>query len=258
MEEKMEEVDVVSVSEQPDGDRPGFESPLSVDSDYKYSDQYEKQAGKPSKQSTNGSSSSLDYSKYYDQLDKDGNYAKPHLSYIALITMAILHTPDRRATLSGICQFIKQRFGYYKKKYPCWQNSIRHNLSLNDCFIKIPREPGNPGKGNYWTLDPASQVEFGQISDFKQFDFENLDHEEFELKVRSMFYRVCSRRLIEKQGANLISEDDRNQVLSKELSTPSSSVSFPTKPFCKCVKNIAKWFCWKCKSILKIFRVKCF
>lgn len=156
----MEEVDVVSVSEQTETDKsdPGFESPLSVDSDYKFCDQYEKQSGKPVK--PNYSSSSLDYSKYYDQLDKDGNYAKPHLSYIALITMAILHTPDRRATLSDICQFIKQRFGYYKKKYPGWANSIRHNLSLNDCFIKIPREPGNPGKGNYWTLDPASQDMF--------------------------------------------------------------------------------------------------
>ena len=86
--------------------------------------------------------------------------SKPPYSYIALTAMALMRTPDRMLPLSEIYKFIMETFPYYQKNTGRWQNSLRHNLSFNDCFIKIPRRHDSPGKGAYWTLHPKAIAMF--------------------------------------------------------------------------------------------------
>ncbi|XP_064605723.1 forkhead box protein E1-like [Liolophura sinensis] len=85
---------------------------------------------------------------------------KPPYSYIALISMAIANSTDRRLTLHEIYKFITDRFPFYANhdNPKGWKGSIRHNLALNDCFMKLPKKPGMIG--HQWTIDPEYEDMF--------------------------------------------------------------------------------------------------
>ncbi|ESO89273.1 hypothetical protein LOTGIDRAFT_69660, partial [Lottia gigantea] len=81
-------------------------------------------------------------------------YVKPPYSYATLIGMAMKETQKQKITLSAIYNWITDNFMYYRMADPSWQNSIRHNLSLNKCFEKVPRRKDEPGKGGFWRINP--------------------------------------------------------------------------------------------------------
>lgn len=90
---------------------------------------------------------------------------KPQHSYIGLISMGILSNPDKKLVLADIYQYILDNYLYFRHRGPGWRNSIRHNLSLNDCFIKSGRAAN--GKGHYWAVHPACVQDF-QKGDFRR------------------------------------------------------------------------------------------
>ena len=97
--------------------------------------------------------------------DDDSSDGKPNHSYISLIANAILASRDKRLVLSDIYNYVQENYPYFKNRGQGWRNSIRHNLSLNECFIKAGRSPN--GKGHYWAINPANYDDFSK-GDFRR------------------------------------------------------------------------------------------
>ena len=93
---------------------------------------------------------------------------KPPYSYATLIGMAILRAPHRRMTLSQIYKWIGDTFSFYGNSESGWQNSIRHNLSLHKLFVKQERPKEDPGKGNYWAIEPGKEGQFLNVQPLRQ------------------------------------------------------------------------------------------
>uniref|UniRef100_Q9W4Q0 RT01015p n=2 Tax=melanogaster subgroup TaxID=32351 RepID=Q9W4Q0_DROME len=80
---------------------------------------------------------------------------KPPFTYTELIEYALEDKGE--LTVSGIYQWISDRFPYYKSNDDRWKNSVRHNLSINPHFRKGVKAP--QGAGHLWAISSGDSAE---------------------------------------------------------------------------------------------------
>ncbi len=143
---------------------------------------------------------------------------KPLYSYIYLIAMAISSHPDRRANLQEIIAYIEDKFPFYQT-HSRWHASIRHNLTLNDCFVKTEKRPGD--KGFPWAIDPSFQ---------DMFDSGSLRRRRYRFKEGTKKWHSSREESRKKSLKQKAAKAARAHAAKSKDNTSSSTPSRPVYP----------------------------
>ncbi|KAI8145333.1 fork head domain-containing protein [Fennellomyces sp. T-0311] len=153
---------------------------------------------------------------------------KPPYSYAHLIAQAINSTEDKRMALHEIYNYITTHFPYYQMAQNGWQNSIRHNLSLNKAFVKVPRSDAEPGKGAFWTIDPKADIQFLTGNVNKRTNKRSSSNKSSPAETSSPGTESPQRKRAKKDTSDNEEEDSGAKVLQEQSPlSPSSSSSQP-------------------------------
>ena len=149
-------------------------------------------------------------------------YRKPDASYIELIAKAILESPGQKLSLHDVYTTLEKKYPYFQVADAGWRNSVRHNLSLHECFCKTEK-CGN-GKGHYWTIHPIHLQDF-QAGDFRR------------KTVKSRARQLHQQQRLHKEAGvggvlpSPITLTSPPSTILSPLGGPQTHFHFPTPPF---------------------------
>ena len=162
--------------------------------------------------------------------DISDKHCKPSESYISLIATAILSSQDKRLVLSDIYDCVMAKYPYFKSQEKSWRNSIRHNLSLNDCFVKDGRS--SLGKGQYWAIHPENYDEFCK-GDFRRRRAKRNNRRKMFCRSMSVS-KISSMNLREVTSTNFETSHRCGRVSYINLNTHMYKCdNIPTASYCK-------------------------
>lgn len=125
-------------------------------------------------------------------------------SYTEMIAKILLSDMFTAKTLQDIYKNMEEMYPFLRQRGRSWKNSVRHTLSLNECFLKVPRE--DSGQKCNWTVHPKYLHRFS-IGNFK--NLRSLSKRDRDTKSRANDkFKTCQSN--DTNGAQI---DDQNSQI---------------------------------------------
>ncbi|XP_076015654.1 forkhead box protein O4 [Genypterus blacodes] len=147
-------------------------------------------------------------------------------SYADLISQAIDNSPDKRLTLAQIYDWMVKTVPYFRDKGDSnssagWKNSIRHNLSLHNKFLRVHNE--STGKSSWWMLNP----EGGKTGKAPRRRAASMDNSSKLLKSRMRAKQTKKQAGAAGLGGTGGALQSESSTASPGADSPNSSQQFP-------------------------------
>ncbi|KAL3859951.1 hypothetical protein ACJMK2_010130 [Sinanodonta woodiana] len=173
-------------------------------------------------------------------------YPKPPYTYLGMIVVAIENSVNKQLTLSEIHDVLREFFPFFCGLYTGWKDSVRHNLSNNQCFYKVPKDPCDlKCRHHYWRVDlekvPSEAFRRHESKDTMKGQYALYIHDHLGLppvqlpsqKRRKLFLEEKRKNVIDQQKVNSNNNQeqpwnhDKNSVFCENRTDSVCSVAEP-------------------------------